>query len=65
MPKDMGNLTQGIPTYGGWEYIMYLDTLFYDMWIVCADNMGMGLGLGLIASSLATKLFFSPAIIYS
>jgi hypothetical protein len=48
-----------------WEYISYLDTLFYDMWINCADIGGMGLGLGLIITSLLTKSIFAPVIIYS
>ena len=66
MPKDMGNVVQGVSTYGPFEYVYYLDTLFYDMWLACADSpgLGMGLGVGLIVSSVFTKLFFAPTIAY-
>ena len=65
MPKDVGNLPQGVQTYGFWEYVCFLDDLFYDLWIHCADGYGMGLGCGLIASSMITKCFFTPSILYS
>ena len=48
-----------------WEYVQYLDTTFYDMWIYSAESMGLGMGVGLIASSLFTKAIFAPFIIYS
>lgn len=66
MPKDMGNVVQGVSTYGPFEYALYLDTLFYDMWLACAEptGLGMGLGMGLIVSSVFTKLFFAPTIAY-
>jgi hypothetical protein len=35
------------------------------MWIYCADDVGMGMGLGLIVTSLFTKGVFSPFIIYA
>jgi hypothetical protein len=35
------------------------------MWVNCADIGGMGLGLGLIVTSLITKSVFAPFIIYS
>ena len=35
------------------------------MWIYCAETMGMGMGVGLIASSLFTKAVFTPFIVYS
>jgi hypothetical protein len=47
-----------------WEYVLFLDTLFYDMWITCANSLGMGMGLGLIVTSLLTKATFAPFIIY-
>lgn len=67
MPKDLSNISSGTPTYGLWEYISYLDVLFYDLWLACAEpsGLGMGLGLGLIVSSFFTKAIFSPVIIYS
>jgi len=35
------------------------------MWTFCAESLGMGMGVGLIASSLFTKAIFAPFIIYS
>jgi hypothetical protein len=26
VPKDLGNLTQGVQTYGFWESFLYFDT---------------------------------------
>lgn len=43
----------------------YLDTTFYGMWMYTAESMGMGMGFGLVASSLFTKAIFAPFIIYS
>ena len=37
MPKDIGNLPTGISSYGFSEYILWLDTLFYDSWMYFAD----------------------------
>ena len=67
MPKDITNLTIGQPTYGFWEYVSYLDTLFYDLWLQCAEpsGLGLGLGVGLILSSFITKAAFTPVIMYS
>lgn len=64
-PKDLGNIPGGTPTYGFWEYVMYCDDIFYGLWITCAETYGLGLGLGLIASSFITKAVFSPTVIYS
>lgn len=65
LPKDTSNIIQGVSTYGLWEYVSYLDTTFYSMWIYCADSLGMGMGFGLLASSLFTRTLFTPFIIYS
>ena len=67
MPKDLTNIVHGKATFGFWEYVAYCDTLFYDLWLTCAESsgLGMGLGVGLIVSSFITKAFFSPLIIYS
>lgn len=65
LPKDTSNIIQGVSTYGLWEYVSYLDTTFYGMWMYTAESMGMGMGFGLVASSLFTKAIFAPFIIYS
>jgi hypothetical protein len=61
------NLPTGQSTYGMWEFINYLDESFYDLWLLCAEpsGLGMGLGAGLMFSSMITRAFFSPVIIYS
>jgi hypothetical protein len=67
LPKDLGNISVGQSTYGFFEYISYLDTVFYDMWLACSEPSGLGLGLGcgLIASSFFARAIFSPILIYS
>jgi len=65
MPKDVHNLIPGQSTYGFHEYVCFLDTTFYEMWLTCADGWGLGLGLGLMASSLITRLIFVPSMIYA
>ena len=65
MPKDVHNLIGGQSTYGFHGYVCFLDTNFYDMWLTCGDTWGLGLGLGLMASSLLTRLVFVPSMIYA
>ena len=65
VPKDLGNLVQGVQTYGFSESFLYYDSLIYDLWINCADFYGLGLGYGLIASALIARGVFAPVIAYS
>ncbi len=67
LAKDPTNLVMGKTTYGMWEYINFLDTAFYDLWLLCAEQQGLGLGLGagLIVSSMLTRAMFAPTIMYS
>ncbi len=67
LPKDIHNIPIGQPTHGFWEFLAYLDQSFYDLWIVCAEPSGLGLGLGggLILSSFITKAVFAPVLTYS
>ena len=37
IPKDIGNIAEGIPTYGLWEYFQFCDTICFDWWMYCAD----------------------------
>ena len=37
LAKDPTNLVMGKTTYGLWEYINFLDTAFYDLWLICAE----------------------------
>ena len=65
IPKDIGNLVQGVQTYGFSEAFLFYDTMVYDLWINVADQYGVGLGIGLIASALVSRGMFAPLIIYS
>ena len=67
LPKDLSNIQTGTSTFGIWEYIIFLDEAFYDLWLACAEpsGLGMGLGMGLILSSFMTKAVFTPFILYS
>ena len=61
----MGNIAEGISTYGFWEYVIFLDDLFYNAWMTSADVSGLGLCFGSVATAVATRLFFMPIGVYS
>ena len=63
--KDVDNLIQGVQTYGFSESLVYYESLIWDLWIFFAETQGMGMGLGLIATSLVTRAMFAPVIMYS
>jgi membrane protein insertase Oxa1/YidC/SpoIIIJ len=65
MPKDIANLPQGASTYGLWEYVVYLDELFYHSWMAAAQMGNMGLCGGLMLTAFATRVAFMPLAIYS
>lgn len=65
IPKDIGNLANGVPTYGIFEYLLYLDDTFYTFWMAAAETNNLGLGFGLMITSLVTKLALSPITLYS
>lgn len=64
-PTYTDNLVQGGSTYGFWELLAYLDEVFYNQWIYLAEDCGMGLGAGLLITSLAVRLAFVPLVMYS
>jgi hypothetical protein len=66
IPKDVGNINTGGSTYGFFEYVMYVDSTCYDLWIAfaSADGLGVGLGLGLILTSCMTRMMFIPSTLY-
>lgn len=33
LPKDVGNIADGVPTYGIFEHLTYLDSVFYNGWM--------------------------------
>ena len=49
VPKDFGNIPTGAPTHGMWEYVIFLDDLFFNAWMSAANGGGMGLCVGLVA----------------
>lgn len=63
-PKELGNLAEGISTYGPVEYLVFLDNLFYNGWMTAASTGNMGLFGGLIVVTLATRLTLFPITIY-
>jgi len=65
IPKDINNVAQGVPTYGLFEYISFLDETFTTMWMSAADVGSMGLCWGLLLSTLATRMVFVPIQVYS
>lgn len=65
IPKELANLAQGNPTYGFFEYIVFLDETFYDAWMTMSEVSGMGLCYGLMATTFLTRLFFTPINVYS
>jgi len=65
VPKDLGNLTQGVQTYGIWESFLYLDSTAYDFWMFLGNECGLGMGLGLIAATVLSRVMFAPSILYS
>ena len=65
MPKDLANIPMGVPTHGMWEYVIFLDDLFFNAWMTAAGSGGMGLCYGLLATTMVTRLAFVPFGLYS
>ena len=62
--KDVENLIQGIQTYGFSEALVYYESIIYDLWMFFAETQGIGMGFGVIMTSLLTRAMFAPVIIY-
>ena len=65
IPKDIGNLATGNPTYGLFEYIVFLDDTFFNAWMTISELGSMGLCFGLISTAFITRLLFIPTNVYS
>ena len=65
MPKDLNNIVHGVQTYGFSESLIYTETAIFDLWLMFADDLGMGLGFGLLGSAFITRLVFIPTTVYS
>jgi len=65
VPKDTANLATGVSTYGPFEYICFLDDLFYNAWMTASSTGNVGLTIGLLSTTLVTRMCFVPFGIYS
>lgn len=61
----MNNIIQGGSTYGFSEIFYYLYNTFEGHWSFLSDDMGLGVGTGLLIASFGARMFFMPIIIYS
>lgn len=43
---------------------MYFDSTAYDFWMFLGNDCGMGLGMGLVAATIFSKLIFAPTVLY-
>ena len=64
-PINTDNVIKNGSTYGFWEVLGYCDELFYDQWIYFAEDIGVGLGAGLLITSIGARLVFLPIMVYS
>jgi len=65
IPKDIGNLPTGNPTYGIFEYITFLDDTFFNAWMELSQVGNLGLCFGLVATAFLTRILFVPGNVYS
>ena len=64
-PINYHNVVEGGSTYGFWELIAYLDTTFSDQWLYIANDMGLGMGAGLVITATFVRTLFIPLLFYS
>lgn len=64
-PTHLDNLVQGGSTWGFYDMIKYCDEVFTDQWLYIANDLGMGMGAGLIISAVGVRLVFMPLMMYS
>jgi len=43
---------------------MYFDSTAYDFWMFLGNDCGLGLGMGLVAATIFSKLIFAPTVLY-
>ena len=65
LPKDPTNIVEGGSTYGMYEFLHYFHTSFIDFWLYLAEDIGMGMGFGLLTLSLIAKGAFTPFMLYT
>jgi membrane protein insertase Oxa1/YidC/SpoIIIJ len=65
MPKDPANIPQGVPTWGLWEHLYYLDDQIYNLWMRMSSTSGLGLCGGLVITAFTTRMVFFPLGLYS
>jgi membrane protein insertase Oxa1/YidC/SpoIIIJ len=64
-PTHVDNLVEGGSTYGFWESLKYMDGIFTDQWLYVANDLGLGMGAGLILTSLGVRCLFIPILMYT
>lgn len=64
-PTHIDNLVQGGSTWGFYDMIKYCDEVFTGQWLYIANDLGMGMGAGLIISAVGVRLVFMPLMMYS
>jgi hypothetical protein len=61
----MSNLVSGTPTWGFWEYFLYCDDTLSSILNYVSNDIGTGLGMGILLTSLISKSIFVPSSVYS
>lgn len=64
-PIHYENLPTGKSTFGMWEFVAYLDEVFTNQWFYLADELGLGMGAGLMVACLGARLAFVPLLCYT
>jgi membrane protein insertase Oxa1/YidC/SpoIIIJ len=62
--KDLGNIPQGISSYGISEYVVFCEDTFTELWMTLSTTGDMGLGYSLILSALIARGIFTPLQLY-
>lgn len=64
-PTNQNNILEGGSTFGFWETLMCLDDFFYNEWMYVAEDLGLGIGVGLLIVSFSVRFAFMPLAVYS
>ena len=64
-PIHYENLPKGQSTFGMYEVVAYLDEVIVDQWFYLANELGLGMGVGLMVASLGARVAFLPVLMYN
>mmetsp|Transcript_14448 Transcript_14448/g.24653 ORF Transcript_14448/g.24653 Transcript_14448/m.24653 type:complete len:312 (-) Transcript_14448:32-967(-) len=62
--KEAANVVEGVSTYGIFEYVIFLDEVFFNTWMAFSQTGDIGLGCGLILTTIGTRLVMLPIQFY-